>query len=79
VAKRSSEELPEPRRTEKVTEDEDLDRIREAVLYDEWQERRARRATRRERRRLDRYNHRESPIGNRSVFGLAGVLHGDSK
>jgi outer membrane biosynthesis protein TonB len=59
VAKRRSEDLPEPRRTEKTSEGEDLDRIREAVLYDEWQERRARRATRRERRRLDRYNHRD--------------------
>jgi hypothetical protein len=59
VVKRSSEDLPEPRRTEKVNEAEDLDRIRDAVLYDEWQERRARRATRRERRRLDRYNHRD--------------------
>ena len=39
-------------------EDEELNRIREAVLYDEWQERRARRV-RRERRRLERYNHRD--------------------
>jgi len=59
VAKRISEDLPQPRRTEKVSEDEDLNQIRGAVLYDEWQERRARRATRRERRRLDRYNHRD--------------------
>ena len=49
-----TEVVPEPRNTEKVSEDEDLDRIREAVLYDEWQERRARRAARRERR-----NHRD--------------------
>jgi len=53
------EELYKPSPTEKVSEDQDLDRIREAVLYDEWQERRARRAERRERRRLDRYNHRD--------------------
>ncbi len=59
VVKRSSEDLSEPRRTEKVDEAEDLNQIRDAVLYDEWQERRARRATRRERRRLDRYNHRD--------------------
>jgi hypothetical protein len=59
VVKRRSEDLPEPRRTEKVSEDEDLNQIRGAVLYDEWEERRARRATRRERRRLDRYNHRD--------------------
>ena len=58
VVKHSSEDLPEPRRTEKVSEEQDLNRIREAVLYDEWQERRARRAERRERR-LDRYNHRD--------------------
>ena len=53
------DELYKPSPTEKVSEDADLDRIREAVLYDEWQERRARRAERRERRRLDRYNHRD--------------------
>ena len=53
------EDLPEPHDTEKVSEDEQLDRIRAAVLYDEWEERRARRATRRERRRLERYNHRD--------------------
>ncbi|HJS25206.1 MAG TPA: hypothetical protein VJ751_12685 [Pyrinomonadaceae bacterium] len=58
VAKHT-EDLPAPRRTENMSEDEELDRIREAVLYDEWQERRARRAERRERRRLDRYNHRD--------------------
>ena len=53
------EELYEPSPKRKVNEVEDLDRIRDAVLYDEWQERRARRAERRERRRLDRYNHRD--------------------
>ena len=53
------DELYKPDPTEKVSEDQDLDRIREAVLYDEWQERRARRAERRERRRQDRYNHRD--------------------
>lgn len=50
------DELYEPSPTRKVNEAEDLDRIRDAVLYDQWQERRARRAERRERRRLDRYN-----------------------
>jgi hypothetical protein len=40
-----------------ASEDQQLQRIRDAVLYDEWQERRARRATRRERRRAERYNH----------------------
>lgn len=58
VLKRS-QDLPEPRETEKVSEDEELGQIRASVLYDEWEERRARRATRRERRRLDRYNHRD--------------------
>ena len=53
------DELYKPSPPQKVSEAEDLDRIREAVLYDEWQERRARRAERRERRRLDRYNHRD--------------------
>lgn len=53
------DDLYKPSQPEKVSEAEDLDRIRDAVLYDEWQERRARRAERRERRRLDRYNHRD--------------------
>ncbi len=53
------EDLYKPGPAKKVSEDEDLDQIRDAVLYDEWQERRARRAERRERRRLDRYNHRD--------------------
>jgi hypothetical protein len=53
------DDLYKPSPTQKVSEAEDLNRIREAVLYDEWQERRARRAERRERRRLDRYNHRD--------------------
>jgi hypothetical protein len=53
------DELYKPSQPEKVSEAEDLDRIRDAVLYDEWQERRARRAERRERRRLGRYNHRD--------------------
>ena len=56
---RRVDELYEPTPTRKVSEAEDLDRSRDAVLYDEWQERRARRAERRERRRLDRYNHRD--------------------
>lgn len=44
---------------EESSEDEDLNRIRDAVLYDEWQERRARRVLRRERGRNERYNHRD--------------------
>ena len=41
-----------------ISEGERLQQIRDAVLYDEWQERRARRVMRRERR-LERYNHRD--------------------
>jgi hypothetical protein len=40
-------------------EDEELERMRDAMLYDEWQERRARRVLRRERRRAERDNHRD--------------------
>jgi predicted RNase H-like nuclease (RuvC/YqgF family) len=57
-----AEHNPEPvedRDTRQMNEDDDLERIRDAVLYDQWQERRARRATRRERRRAERYNHRD--------------------
>lgn len=49
----------EDRDTHNMSEHEQLDQIRDAVLYDEWQERRARRAMRRERRRAERYNHRD--------------------
>ncbi len=40
-------------------EDEELEKMRDAMLYDEWQERRERRVLRRERRRAERYNHRD--------------------
>jgi hypothetical protein len=59
--RRTVEHTPEPVELPddpKMTEDERLQQIRDAVLYDEWQERRARRVLRRERR-LDRYNHRD--------------------
>ena len=49
---------PVERDDPQVTDDERLQQIRDAVLYDEWQERRARRVFRRQRR-LDRYNHRD--------------------
>lgn len=49
-----------PRNLPRMSEKDELERIREAVLYDEWQERRERRAIRRERRRQERYNnHRD--------------------
>ena len=41
------------------SEEADLQRIRDSVLYDQWQERRARRVWRRERRRAERYNNRD--------------------
>jgi hypothetical protein len=58
VVKRNPQpvELRDPR----MSEAEELQRIRQAVLVDEWQERRARRVERRERRRWERYNnHRD--------------------
>jgi hypothetical protein len=51
--------IDEPLTTPGLNEDEALERIRDSVLIDEWQERRMRRVTRRERRRTDRYNHRD--------------------
>jgi hypothetical protein len=59
VVTRNSDYLPEPPENRRMNEDQELQRIRDAVLYDEWQERRARRAIRRERRRTERYNHRD--------------------
>lgn len=49
----------ERRSLPRASEDEELRRIRDAVLVDEWQERRARRVLRRERRKAERYNHRD--------------------
>ena len=57
VVKRNSQPV-EPRDTQ-MSEAEELQRIRQAVLVDEWQERRARRVERRERRRWERFNHRD--------------------
>jgi hypothetical protein len=45
---------PEPDERPNINEEEELNRVRDAVLYDEWQERRARRVNRRERRRANR-------------------------
>ena len=45
-----------PSQAPRMSEEDELNRIRDAVLYDEWQERRARRAIRRERRRAERDN-----------------------
>jgi hypothetical protein len=59
VTVRHDPEPIEDRDAPNVSENDQLNRIRDAVLYDEWQERRARRALRRERRRADRYNHRD--------------------
>ena len=57
--RRDSEQI-QPPPTPQLSEEDELERIREAVLIDEWQERRARRAARRERRsRIERYNHRD--------------------
>ena len=57
VVKHTQEPI-EQRDNPQMTENERLQQIRDAVLYDEWQERRARRVMRRERR-LDNYNHRD--------------------
>lgn len=58
-AARPDDYVAEPSDSRQMSEEDQLHRIRDAVLYDEWQERRARRATRRERRRAERYNHRD--------------------
>ena len=61
VAKRRNVVKHTPEPTElpdnpRMSENERLQQIRDAVLYDQWQERRARRVFRRQRR-FDRYNH----------------------
>ncbi len=59
AAAKPNDDTSEPDDTRRMSEDESLHQIRSAVLYDEWQERRARRAWRRERRRADRMNERD--------------------
>lgn len=58
VVVKHTQQPVEQRDDPKISEEERLQQIRDAVLYDEWQERRARRVMRRERR-LERYNHRD--------------------
>jgi hypothetical protein len=56
-------ELSRPRTVREMgSEDDELDRIRQAILIDEWQERRARRAARRERR--NRMDHHDRDLSN---------------
>lgn len=45
-----SPDLIEPRSAREMSEEDELHRIRDAVLFDAWEEKRARRAARRERR-----------------------------
>jgi hypothetical protein len=56
AAAKPDDDISEQSDTRQMSEDQSLHQIRDAVLYDEWQERRARRVLRRERRRADRYN-----------------------
>jgi hypothetical protein len=55
-------ELIRPRTVREADDEDELERIREAVLIDEWQERRARRAARRERR--NRMEHHDRDLSN---------------
>ena len=55
-------DLVRPRSVREADESDELQRIREAILIDEWQERRARRAARRERR--NRLDHHDRDLSN---------------
>ena len=55
-------DLVRPRVLQDMDEDAQLERIRESILIDTWQERRARRAARRERR--NRVDHHERDLSN---------------
>lgn len=56
--RRRSADVVRERRESGGDEDQELERMRDAVLYDAWQERRARRV-RREQRRAERDNYRD--------------------
>ena len=55
-------DLVRPRTVRESDDEDELERIRQAVLIDEWQERRARRAARRERR--NRVDHHDRDLSN---------------
>lgn len=57
-----STDLIRPRTVRDMDEEDELERIRQAVLIEEWQERRARRAARRERR--NRVDHHDRDLSN---------------
>jgi hypothetical protein len=59
AATRPEDYMSDQSDTRRMNEQDALHQIRDNVLYDEWQERRARRVWRRERRRAERYNHRD--------------------
>ena len=54
VPRPESDYIPSRDTSDEVSEEDELERIRAAVLYNEWQERRQRRINRRERRRAER-------------------------
>src|ERR1044072_5355956 len=59
AAAKPDDYMSDPSDTRRMSEQDALHQIRDTVLYDEWQDRRARRVLRRERRRAERYNHRD--------------------
>ena len=59
LTRRRSADAVRERDERELSEEEELNRVRDAVLYDQWQERRARRVLRRERRRAERDNDRD--------------------
>jgi len=60
AATKPDDYMSDPSDSRRMNEEDALHQIRDNVLYDEWQERRARRVWRRERRRAERYNnHRD--------------------
>jgi hypothetical protein len=59
---RENSEVTRPRVIREADEEDELNRIREAVLYDAWQERRARRVANRDRR--NRVDHHDRDLSN---------------
>jgi hypothetical protein len=68
---RNNSDFTRPRVVREPDEQDELNRIREAVLFDSWQERRARRAVRRERR--SRVDHHDR---NRDLSNLDEIFEG---
>jgi hypothetical protein len=74
---RTTDKADKPNYVPRLTEEDELERIRDAVLVEEWQERRARRAERRAERRIERRERRRAEReSGRDLSNLDEIFEG---